>query len=129
MTRKNLLGLAVASLSLCLLTFATDTAQATGGIRTAWKNRYTTACTTLRNAADSCLLCHTSSSNPDIDNLNGYGQLLADNNRNYAAAEPIDSDGDGRSNLLEITHDCTYPGNIASAGDEPTWGALKATYR
>lgn len=125
MTRKNLL---IASLSLCLLTYATGTAQATGGIRTAWKNRYTTACSTLRSAADSCLLCHTSS-NADIDNLNGYGQLLANNNRNYAAAESQDSDGDGRTNGQEILQDCTFPGDLTSPTETPSWGALKAVYR
>lgn len=126
MTRKNLL---VASLSLCLLTYAAGTAQATSGIRTAWKNRYTTSCTTLRNAADSCLLCHTSSSNPDVDNLNGYGQLLADNNRNYAAAESQDSDGDGRTNGQEILTDCTFPGDLASDNEPWMWGTIKALYR
>jgi hypothetical protein len=125
MTRKNL---RIASLTLCLLASAVGTAHATGGIRTAWKNRYTTSCATLRSAADTCLLCHTSS-NADIDNLNSYGQLLADNNRNYAAAESQDSDGDGRTNGQEILTDCTFPGDMASADEPWMWGTIKALYR
>ncbi len=125
MTRKNML---VASLSLCLLTYATGTAHATSGIKNAWKTRYATACATLRTAADQCLICHTSS-NADIDNLNAYGTLLMNNNRNYAAAEPIDSDGDGRTNLEEIMTDCTRPGDITSPTAATTWGAMKSFYR
>lgn len=128
MSKRILPDLAMAGLALCLITAAADTARATGGIRTSWKNRYTTACTTLRSAADACVLCHVSG-DPDASDLNGYGQSLADNNRNFAAIEPVDSDGDGRTNLLEITQDCTFPGDLASPADDPSWGTLKATYR
>jgi hypothetical protein len=117
------------SLSFCLLTSAVGTAQATGTIRSNWKTRYTTACATLRTAADQCLLCHTSSSNPDIDNLNGYGQALSDNSRNFATVEPMDSDGDGRTNLQEISQDCTLPGDLTSPTETFAWGALKSVYR
>lgn len=125
MSRKNLL---VASLSLCLMTYVASNALATSSIRNAWKSRYTTACSTLRNAADSCLLCHTSS-NADVDNLNSYGQLLADNNRNYAAAESQDSDSDGRTNGQEILTDCTFPADLASPEETWTWGTIKAIHR
>jgi hypothetical protein len=127
MTRKNLL---VASLSLCLLTYAAGTAQATSGIKNNWKSRYTTACATLRTAADHCLICHTVPDNgADIDNLNGYGLLLMNNNRNFAAAESADSDTDGRTNLQEIMTDCTNPGDATSPTDEATWGTMKSIYR
>lgn len=125
MARKNLL---VASLSLCLLTYAVGTAQATSGIKNNWKTRYTTACATLRTTADQCLICHTTS-NADIDNLNGYGLLLQSNGRNFAAAESADSDGDGRTNVQEILTDCTNPGDATSPTDEATWGTLKSIYR
>ncbi|MBK8167424.1 MAG: hypothetical protein IPK64_15885 [bacterium] len=125
MSRKNLL---VASLSLCLLTYAASNALATNSIRNTWKTRYTTACSTLRGAADSCLLCHTST-NADNDNLNNYGQLLADNNRNYAAAESQDSDGDGRTNGQEILNDCTFPADAASPEETWSWGTIKAIHR
>lgn len=125
MTRKNLL---VASLSLCLLTYAAGTAQATSSIKNNWKTRYATACATLRTAADQCLICHTSSS-ANLSNLNSYGTLLMNNGRDFAAAEPIDSDGDGRTNLQEIMTDCTRPGDITSPTAGTTWGTIKSIYR
>ena len=128
MSKRNLPALALATVALCLLTATTDTALATGGIRTSWKNRYTTACTTLRSAADTCVLCHMSG-DPDASDLNDYGQWLADNNRNFAASESIDSDDDGRTNLQEITQDCTFPCDLASPADDQSWGTIKAAYR
>lgn len=117
-------SLLTVSLSLCLLTWAVGTVQAKTSYATAWRARYTTACTTLRSAASSCVLCHTNE--PD---LNAYGELLASNGRNYAAAESADSDGDGRTNGQEILQDCTLPGDLASPTATLVWGALKAIYR
>ncbi len=111
-------------LSLCLLTSAVGTAQAKSAYATAWRTRYTTACTTLRSAASSCVLCHTS-----VPDLNAYGDLLASNSRNYAAAEAADSDGDGRTNGQEILQDCTLPGDLTSPTETYVWGALKSIYR
>ena len=125
MTRKNLL---VASLSLCLLTYAAGTAHATPSVKNSWKTRYAAACATLRTAADQCLICHASS-NASIDYLNSYGTLLLDNNHNFAAAEPVDSDGDGRTNVQEILTDCTLPGDNMSPTDGSTWGAIKSLFR
>lgn len=114
----------VVSLSLCVLTLAAGTAQAKTSYATAWRTRYTTACATLRSAASSCVLCHTNE--PD---LNAYGDLLASNARNYAAAEAVDSDGDGRTNGQEILQDCTLPGDLTSPTETYVWGALKSIYR
>lgn len=122
----------VASLSLCLLTYAASTARATGSIRTSWKNRYPTACSSLRSAADACTLCHTNGSNPTINNLNAYGQLAAANlggSVNWANTESADSDADGRTNLQEILTDCTRPGDATSPTANRSWGAIKGTYR
>ncbi|MBK6734873.1 MAG: hypothetical protein IPG61_12490 [bacterium] len=121
MSKKNLL---IASLSLCLLTYVAGTAAAKTAYVTPWKNAYPGACTTLKNAASACVLCHT-----DVPDLNAYGSLLQDNNRNYLGAGSADSDGDGRSNTQEITQDCTLPGDVASPNDDWKWGTLKATYR
>lgn len=62
---------------------------------------------------DDCALCHSSGSS-----LNPYGQSYRDNGRNLAAfglIEAVDSDGDGYTNLAEITA-LTFPGD---AGDYP----------
>jgi mono/diheme cytochrome c family protein len=114
----------IVSLSLCLLTAAAGSAWAKTSYATAWRARYTTACTTLRSAASSCVLCHTNE--PD---LNAYGDLLLSNSRNYAAAEAADSDGDGRTNGQEILQDCTLPGDLTSPTETFVWGALKSIYR
>lgn len=116
-----------ASLALCLLAIPAGRALATNSIKNNWNTFYSaTACANVKAAANACSLCHTPS-NPYT--MNAYGDLLIDNNRNFAAAASADSDGDGRTNGQEITQDCTLPGDLASAGDTPTWGALKATYR
>lgn len=120
-------AVAVWSLALCLIVLSADETRATNSIRNSWNTYYNaTACATVKAAANACTLCHTPS-NPYT--MNPYGDLLIDNNRNYAAAAAVDSDGDGRTNGQEITQDCTYPGDIASPAASPTWGALKATYR
>ncbi|HMN63049.1 MAG TPA: hypothetical protein PJ988_21965, partial [Anaerolinea sp.] len=58
---------------------------------------------------DSCSLCHTSS----IPSLNPYGSAYKSNGRSLSALvaiEGLDSDGDGSSNLQEITA-LTFPGD------------------
>lgn len=118
---------ALGSLALCLLVVAAAEVRATSSIRNSWNAYYSaTACANAKAAANACTLCHLPS-NPYT--MNGYGDLLIDNDRNYAAAAAADSDGDGRTNGQEITQDCTLPGDIASPTEFPAWGALKATYR
>lgn len=115
------------SLALCLLALGAADAQATNSIKNNWTTYYSaTACADVKAAANACSLCHTPT-NPYT--MNPYGNLLIDNNRNFAAAAGIDSDGDGRTNGQEITEDCTLPGDQASPADLPTWGTLKAAYR
>ncbi len=82
-------------------------AYAVRGDLTNFNTRYGTAGTVL----DQCILCHTT--NTQVGPLNSYGNTLAGNGKNYAAAESIDSDGDGFSNIAEITAR-TFPGNAAS---------------
>jgi len=63
---------------------------------------------------DSCSLCHTSS----IPSLNPFGTAYKSNGRSLAALaaiEGLDSDGDGSTNLQEITA-LTFPGD---PGDKP----------
>ena len=96
-------------------------AFATNSIKNSFNTRYGTA----GSAIDQCILCHATNTNPDIPSLetppNPYGVALENNGRNFAAIEPTDSDGDGFTNLAEITAR-TFPGNPNSkpAGSDTT---------
>ncbi len=79
-------------------------AWGTNAIRNQFNTRYGTAGTVL----DQCILCHTT--NTSVGPLNPYGTTLLNNGINFAAAEPVDSDNDGFTNLAEITAR-TFPGN------------------
>ena len=65
---------------------------------------------------NDCTLCHTSP-----PSRNAYGSAFANANHNFAAIENLDSDGDGFTNIQEITA-LTFPGN---ASDVPS-GATTA---
>ncbi len=78
-------------------------AQAFSGILNSFNTTYDTASTRL----DQCVTCHTSNSN---FGFNPYGNDLNNAGSNFAAIESIDSDGDGFSNITEITA-LTFPGN------------------
>lgn len=117
--------LITASLALCLLILASGSSYAFSSIATNWKNTYPDACTTLTAAANDCTLCHTGGFG-----FNSYGSDLNSAGSNFASIEGDDSDGDGRTNLQEITLDCTLPGDASSVPAEPdTWAAVKALYR
>ena len=67
---------------------------------------------------DSCSLCHTGS----IPDLNPYGSAYLANGRNLAAFDAIqnaDNDGDGFTNIQEITA-LTFPGDPADHPAPPT---------
>jgi hypothetical protein len=57
---------------------------------------------------DSCQTCHTGSHN--AQNLNVYGTDFAKNHHDFGAVEPLDSDGDGFTNIDEIKAG-TLPGD------------------
>ena len=103
------------------------TAQATSSYRNAWNAAYPNACATLKARASDCTLCHTS-----VPNLNPYGAALVGHSSSIAAStNNLDSDGDGKANLVEIDH-CTLPGDPTSKpvpNAPQAWGALKDSYR
>ncbi|MBD3222305.1 hypothetical protein GF314_13790, partial [bacterium] len=72
-----------------------------GKSNTNWLRHYADACTPLRVAAKDCSLCHIT-----VDDLNPYGDDLADVGNLPWLVEDLDSDGDGRTNGDEIV-DCT----------------------
>ncbi|NTV97161.1 MAG: hypothetical protein HGA75_17395 [Thiobacillus sp.] len=112
---------------LALTLLATADAGATSGRKNAWLNAHPSACATLRSAASACTLCHLPGSDPDNNNLNGYGADYTTNWVNYGA---LDSDGDGVTNAQEIL-DCTFPGDAESRvpNESGSWGAVKSLYR
>jgi len=111
-------------LSLCLLLLPYGSARATPGISSTWQLDYAdVACSMLLDAAANCSLCHTSPST-----RNPYGQDIADNGFGWFGIEPLDSDGDGRTNGEEIYNDCTLPGDAASPTEMTTWSRIKALY-
>ncbi|MBI5103314.1 MAG: hypothetical protein HZB33_15990 [Nitrospirae bacterium] len=64
-------------------------------------------------AISNCGVCHNSAQNPG--SRNSYGAAYGSNGHNFTAIEPLDSDGDGFTNLAEITNvPPTYPGDAAS---------------
>jgi hypothetical protein len=84
---------------------------------------------TAGSAIDQCMLCHATNSGPDIPSTetppNPYGVELETNGLNFAAAESIDSDVDGFTNIIEITQR-TFPGNTSS--HPPSIGILIVKY-
>ncbi|MBU2500456.1 hypothetical protein KJ682_03905 [bacterium] len=90
-----------------------------------WLRHYTTACDSLRADARECRLCHTT-----IEQLNPYGLDLAEVGNLPWLIEDLDSDGDGRSNGLEIS-ECTRPGvfDPVLSGQAEGWGDLKVRWR
>jgi len=83
-------------------------AYAVSGYRTDFINLYGTATSVL----NTCELCHIPPGQSN-NNLNGYGSDYAANGYSFAAIEPLDSDGDGFTNITEINAR-TFPGNAAS---------------
>lgn len=60
---------------------------------------------------DTCTLCHQTDA-ANWPSLNVYGQAFGNNGHDFTAIENLDSDGDGYSNLTELT-DHSFPGNPA----------------
>jgi hypothetical protein len=102
------------------------TAGATGSYRDSWLSTYPDACQTLRSAATSCDLCHTS-----VPDLNPYGGAVLGHRTTMTTTNDLDSDGDGKTNIIEINA-CFLPGNSLSfpvPNDEQAWGLIKLLYR
>ena len=80
--------------------------QATSNFMTVFAETYPDTAGTRLNA---CQLCHTSEAMPA---LNAYGSAYQTHGHNLTAIEPLDSDGDGWSNITEIIA-ATWPGDPA----------------
>jgi hypothetical protein len=87
------------ALALISMGLAANASAAMSDLK-AFKAKYPTAA-----EISKCAVCHE----PD-KKLNVYGLDLQKNNKDFALIEALDSDGDGVTNLDEITKN-TYPGD------------------
>ena len=98
---------------IVVLTFAANgAANAKDKYTTDFNTEYGTDGTDGGTTMGSCIVCHV---NPDGSKgtLNSYGTHWKAYGRNFAAVEPLDSDGDGFSNIDEILTD-SWPGDAGS---------------
>lgn len=104
-------------------------ANATSSHKEAFAKKYPKA----KNLAE-CRLCHT-----DTFGFNAYGKDFKNAGHNFQAIENKDSDGDGATNIEEISSG-TWPGNATSrpagstlprppVGIEPGAGIFKPDFR
>jgi mono/diheme cytochrome c family protein len=92
--------------TFAVLTVVGSLAFATMGYHSAFVAHYPE---TKGTQLDSCATCHM----PNLaDFLNGYGLDVRENPTDFSAIEDQDSDGDGKSNLEEIT-ELAFPGSQA----------------
>ncbi len=78
--------------------------NATSSYLSQFNSRYSASGTAL----NTCSVCHTSA-----PATNPYGTAFRSNSHNFATIEPLDSDGDSYTNIVEINAR-TFPGDAAS---------------
>ena len=98
MRHSTMIGICAAAL------IAASSVHATSGYKASFETAYPAA---IGSRIDACSLCHTSA-----PARNSYGAAFAGAGFNFKAIESADSDGDGFTNLQEITA-LTFPGNAA----------------
>jgi hypothetical protein len=84
-------------------------AYALSGYLSQFKTTYPAAASTI---GANCTLCHIPPGT-SVNNLNSYATDLLNSGINFTAIEPLDSDGDGFTNIQEINAG-TYPGDATS---------------
>ena len=94
-----------------LMMLVSTTASAISSYLTQFNTRYGTSATPL----NSCIICHQTASGSPSSPRNSYGVAFdtPSNAHNFPAIEQLDSDGDGFTNIVEITAR-TFPGNASS---------------
>jgi len=107
----------VGCLTIAVVAGVALSALAFGGYLTTFNSQYGTAGTKL----DSCILCHGAGGPPN----NPFGASYAANGHDFAAIEQLDSDGDGYTNLEEITAG-TFPGDANDSPNAPPPGDVAA---
>ncbi len=99
-----------AAIVIVALSVPPRSVQAFSSYQTAFDTQYPIA---AGSRLDSCALCHVNG--PSAGPRNTYGTDYANNGHSFTAIENLDSDGDGVSNLAEISA-LTFPGD---ASDHP----------
>lgn len=94
-------------LPILLVAAGISTSYAESSYQTSFRNTYPNA---RGSVIDNCTICHPGG---DTNRLNSYANAYSRANRSYTSIEGADSDGDGFTNLAEITA-FTYPGDAAS---------------
>ncbi len=97
-------------LAIVLLVSACATAYSFGSYLSQFLAAYPTSTYPNAAALNTCLLCHTTSSG---GSRNSYGTAWAAAGYSFSAIESADSDGDGYTNIQEITAG-TFPGDLSS---------------
>ena len=103
MKKKQILTTA---LTVAVLVGTALSVLALGSYLTNFNAQYNAQYQTAGSKLDSCILCHGASGPPN----NPYGADYAANGHDFASIEQLDSDGDGYTNLDEITAG-TFPGD------------------
>jgi hypothetical protein len=86
-----------------------------------WSSQFNSKYSASGTKLDSCTTCHQAGAAPSQETLNPYGADFAANNHDFAVIEPLDSDGDGVTNIDEINGG-SFPGDPA---DKPMAGQEK----
>jgi len=84
----------------------------------AYLDQFNTQYGTAGTVLDTCRLCHSSAS-PGTTDLNPYGTAFRNSGHNFVTIEPLDSDGDGFSNIVEINAR-SFPGDPSSTPTTPS---------
>jgi Bacterial Ig-like domain len=102
--------LSSAVLVIAVVLAAGGTAYAVSGYLTAFEGAYPAA---VGTRIDACLLCHVNANPNQGSARNPFGSAYSSGGHNFdAALEALDSDGDGFTNLEEITA-LTFPGDAS----------------
>ncbi len=109
-------------LACAIAMLASAPAFAVSGYLSNFESTYPAA---VGSRIDVCQLCHVNA-NPNSNSArNAYGTAFRSNSHNFGNVANLDSDGDGFTNLQEITA-LTFPGNAADK-PTPTTGSLTVT--
>src|SRR5664279_581780 len=101
---KRILKLMVVLVSLAI---GLTSAHAQSSYLSSFKSTYPAAAATL----GQCVLCHIDPAGGG--STNNYGTDYGNNGHNFKTIEPLDSDGDGFTNIVEIQA-LTWPGDATS---------------
>lgn len=117
-----------------LLAFAIVSFSVVVWAKSSYKNTFNTLYGTAGGNLDKCWTCHVEGQSYSVFNVYGADVKTAFQQTNditaaLRAVEEIDSDGDGDSNIVEISAG-TLPGDALNSTpvEKTTWGSVKKRY-